>query len=161
MLIIQFYFIVLFSNLISCGQVFSLKIPGEYNYKIEISHIYADDAPKSSITGKWKGILIQYTNPKTICNFELKLKQEGNNLNGTSRIEQPRSIYFGIMELKGSFLKNILNFKEIKIISQKTGSNWSWCIKKGRLTFNQKVDSLVGPWEGCKPEGVIKLRREK
>jgi hypothetical protein len=126
-----------------------------------IFSFFPDGSPKDNLSGTWEGILIQNYEPVRIYKFKMILNQNGNTISGSSRIEYPNSIFFGEMNLSGTFKKDKFTFKEKKIVNQKTGIDWTWCLKSGTLIFNSSKDSLSGKWEGCDVPGTIKLHRIK
>ncbi len=109
-------------------------------------------ASGQDMSGEWNGILKQEAGgAATAYYFSLHLSQKGNIITGTSKvnfIDKPN--YFAIMELKGSFDGQYLEFTEIKIKEQQTFSGLEWCLKKAKLKFTIKKDGfcIEGTWGG-------------
>ena len=104
------------------------------------------------MSGEWNGLLKQPEGGQMkLYYFSMNLKQEGKVITGTSKISlttDPR--VYCIMELKGTFEKDVLIFEELKINKQSIFPKKDWCIKKGKLNFTIKKDGFCveGTWGG-------------
>lgn len=110
------------------------------------------------MTGEWNGMLKQETGGVAqIYYFSMNLKHQGKNITGTSKISLTTNPQlYAVMELRGTFQHDILQFEETKIKTQAPNSNIKWCIKKGRLKFTIKKDGFCvdGTWGGKTEQGV-------
>ncbi|MCS6823441.1 MAG: OmpA family protein [Cytophagaceae bacterium] len=124
------------------------------------------------LSGNWTGTLYQNPSsrtPYTEYKFSMKLEERNGTVTGTSTIVA--GIFFGEMELEGSWQDNIFRFAERAIKNTSETKDFLWCIKKGelKLTLQNNIHYLIGKWEGytiqngmkisCSP-GTIVLKKE-
>jgi hypothetical protein len=109
-----------------------------------------------NVSGTWKGILLQPTNSdRSPYNYWMMLRQDGDRLIGTTRIETGND--FGVMTLTGQIVDGDFVFEEGRVTSQRITGMHRWYIKSGRL----KIDGnkLSGEWRAEGDGGTIHLTR--
>lgn len=122
----------------------------------------AIDAQK--VAGVWQGVLTQPAN-RNIPNyaFWLKLEVKGERVTGHTRIEIQESDAYGVASIEGEIVGDRINFREIRITSQKNFQGFEWCKKFGRLSFLPDQDALRGSWfaDNCQKGGEVILNRSQ
>jgi len=115
------------------------------------------------LSGRWQGTLTA-NNWTGHFDFIMDLEQEGNSIDGTSKISfQTKSAGEAQMILSGTLRGSTFSFEELSIL-QHTGEQFSgvWCIKSGLLEYNEVGGThvLSGSWTDpsqCRNSGEINL----
>lgn len=135
------------------------------------SDVYGQKVPpsdkKSGISGTWDGVLTQVGNGSFV--FQMEIVQNGTRITGTSRIQKfgnadkGGSEYYAVLEIKGTFVNNVLEFQETSFRKNVPQPGYRWCQKQGRLNYveSETLSRLDGEWteQQCSP-GSITLTRQ-
>jgi outer membrane protein OmpA-like peptidoglycan-associated protein len=111
---------------------------------------------QSVITGNWTGTLHQNPTdrtPFTEYKFSMKLQEQNGMVAGISTLIAGPN--FGVLDLKGSFAKNVLVFEEDRLEKEKKTKVFTWCLKSGTLKLIKEGThlKLAGDWTGYYMDG--------
>lgn len=97
------------------------------------------------LSGEWNGTRYQYNDDKTgyIAEFSYKynLKQEGNQVTGTTFIQSKGGKYAEIA-VRGFVEGHQFYFEEYEVLNATRDENYLWCLKKGVLTIEEQDGKL-------------------
>jgi len=120
------------------------------------------DVELSKLTGVWQGVLTQPAN-QSVPNyaFWIEFTRQGDALKGATRIEVESSNAYGVADIQASVSGDRVNFREIRLRSQKNFQGFEWCKKFGRLVYDADKKVLKGTWyaDNCQEGGEIILYR--
>jgi hypothetical protein len=116
-----------------------------------------------NLSGRWDGKLVQNSLEFTLT---MTLKQNGNAVTGTARIEWPKTPKtYAVMDLQGNTDGRSFQFQTTQFKENHSTSSVRWVMIKGGLTASKAGDSLAlsGTWEPAQAVGVggkIELKKQ-
>lgn len=104
------------------------------------------------VTGNYQGIITQSEGYGALSNayaYWMDIWQEGDSVNGRTRIEVANTEKYGIILIHGKIKENRLEFSGFKILDENIRQFGAvWCLINAELLFSDDLGSLKGTWKG-------------